>query len=51
MTIEHKKQLPDKTPVTDILAQRLYGYLFSQGHEVGVEARLWSEVKEDEPSC
>ena len=51
MTIDHKKPLPDQAPVLDILAQRLYGYLSAHDCLSDVEARLWSEVKEGEPSC
>ena len=51
VTIDHKKPLPDQAPVLDILAQRLYGYLSAHDCLSDVEARLWSEVKEGEPSC
>ena len=46
--IEHQKGLPAKTPVTDVVAQRLYGYLYSQGVEAGVTARVMLELLEDE---
>ena len=50
VTITHAKPLPDKTPITDIAAQRIYGFLYSQGVEAGVDARIWTEVS-DSPKC
>lgn len=46
LTIEHTKPLPDKTPITDIASQRLYGYLYSQGVEASVRASLVPDSKE-----
>lgn len=46
LEIDHRKPLPEKTPITDVIAQRLYGYLYSQGVEAGVQARIEVEVKE-----
>lgn len=46
--IDHKKPFPEKTPITDVVAQRIYGYLYSQGVEAGVQARIETEVKERE---
>lgn len=40
LEIEHKKDLPSRVPLVDIIAQRTYGYIYSQGCEVGVTARL-----------
>jgi hypothetical protein len=48
LEIDHKKPLPTKSPITDIVAQRVYGYLYSQGCEAGVQARVEVEVKEQE---
>jgi hypothetical protein len=47
VTITHAKPLPDKMPITDIVAQRIYSFIYANGVEVGVDARIWSEVKED----
>ena len=47
VTITHAKPLPDKTPITDILASRLYSFIYANGVEAGVDARIWTEVKED----
>jgi hypothetical protein len=46
LTIEHKRPLPDKVPVTDVIAERTYKYLYSQGVEVGVRASLVQEKRE-----
>ena len=40
LEIDHRKPLPDKTPLTDIVSQRVYNFLFSQGCECGVTATL-----------
>lgn len=46
VTIEHKKPLPDNTPITDIAGQRLYSYLYSQGVEAGVRVSLVQDKPE-----
>jgi hypothetical protein len=46
VTLEHSKPLPDKTPITDVVGQRLYAYLYSQGVEAGVRASLVQEKPE-----
>lgn len=46
LTIEHKKPLPTKTPITDVVSERTYNYLFAQGVEVGVRASLAAEKVE-----
>ena len=38
--ITHKKPLPKRVDITDIVSDRLYGYLFSQGCEASVRASL-----------
>jgi hypothetical protein len=38
LTIEHKKPLPEGA--ADLIAQRFYGWAYSQGCEVGVTASL-----------
>lgn len=40
LTITHTKPLDLKSPLTDTIAGRVYGYLYSQGYEVGVKAEL-----------
>lgn len=45
--IDHKKPLPEKTPITDVIAQRVYGFLYANGVEAGVVAKLWDETKEE----
>jgi hypothetical protein len=45
--ITHSKPLPDKTPITDIVSQRAYSYLYSQGCEAGVKATLLNIVQTD----
>lgn len=44
--IDHKKDLPSKVPATDVIAQRIYGWLYANGVEAGVQARIEVEVKE-----
>ena len=51
ITIEHTKPLPDKVPVTDIAAQRLYGYFFANGVEVDVEAQIQPQVPDEVKPC
>ncbi len=46
LEIEHTKPLPNKTPLTDVVSQRVYGYLYSQGVEAGVRAALAQMPKE-----
>ena len=40
--IDHEKPLPAKiaATLTDVIAQRVYGYLYAQGATVGVAARV-----------
>lgn len=40
LTITHTKPLDLRSPLTDTIAGRVYGYLYSQGYEVGVKAEL-----------
>ena len=47
LEIEHRKDLPSRTPVTDVIAQRVYGYLYSQGVEAGVTAKVMLQVDEE----
>jgi hypothetical protein len=44
--ITHKKPLPTRLDVTDAAAQRIYGWLYSQGVEAGVNAALTTMPKE-----
>lgn len=44
--VTHSKPLPTKVPLTDILTDRVYNYLFAQGHQVGVKVVLAGEVEE-----
>jgi hypothetical protein len=44
LTIEHKKPLPVKVPITDIAADRIQNYLYSQGCEASVTATQLSEI-------
>lgn len=46
LTIEHKKPLPVKTPITDVVAERTYNFLYAQGCEAGVRAVLVPEKRE-----
>jgi hypothetical protein len=46
LTIEHKKPLPSKVPITDAISERVYNYCFAQGVEVGVRASLAQEKVE-----
>lgn len=46
LTIEHTKPLPDKTPITDIASQRIYGYLYANGVEASVRATRLTENDE-----
>lgn len=46
VTIDHRKPLPEKTPITDIAGQRLYSYLYSQGVEAGVRVSLVQDKPE-----
>jgi hypothetical protein len=43
--IDHNKPLPDKAE--EIAGQRIYGWLYSQGVQAGVNSRVWYELKED----
>jgi hypothetical protein len=38
LTVTHKKPLPEGA--ADLIAQRFYGWAFSRGVEVGVEAKV-----------
>ena len=38
--IEHRKPLPAKQPITDVLSQRIYMYLYAAGVEASVKASL-----------
>lgn len=49
LEIEHQKDLPSRAPVTDVIAQRVYGYLYANGVEAGVTAKVLLEVKEEAP--
>jgi hypothetical protein len=40
LTIEHSKPLPTKAPITDVLSERTYNYLYAQGVEADVRASL-----------
>jgi hypothetical protein len=40
LTIEHIKPLPAKTPITDVISERTYNFLYAQGCEAGVRASL-----------
>lgn len=42
LEFKHTKELPKD--VTDAVAQRAYSYLYSQGVEAGVSAKLMTEV-------
>lgn len=42
LELDHKKPLPSS--VTDTAAQRIYAWLYSQGVEAGVSAKLLTEV-------
>jgi hypothetical protein len=44
LRIQHKKPLPKDA--TDAIAQRFYGWAYSQGVEVGVSATLAQRPKE-----
>jgi hypothetical protein len=44
--IDHTLPLPSKTPITDVIAQRVYGYLYANGVEAGVAAKLWDVTEE-----
>jgi hypothetical protein len=46
LTIDHKKPLPTKVPITDVASERLYNYLYAQGVEAGVRASVASEKVE-----
>lgn len=48
--IEHAKPLPTKTPITDVVADRTYNYLFANGSQVGVRVMLVSEELDASPS-
>lgn len=43
--VEHEKPLPTRQDITDIAAQRIYGWLYSQGVEAGVRVALTAQVK------
>jgi hypothetical protein len=45
--IEHQKPLPVKLDLTDAASQRIYGWLYSNGVEAGVKARLTVETTRD----
>ena len=47
VVIDHNKPLPAKVSLTDIAAQRIYGWLYSQGVEAGVQATLLLPVHKD----
>jgi hypothetical protein len=42
--IDHQKPLPVKLDLTDAASQRIYGWLYSQGVEAGVKAKVCAEV-------
>jgi hypothetical protein len=44
LTIEHKKPLPVRVPITDISAERIQNYPYSQGCEATVTASQLSEI-------
>lgn len=46
LTIEHTKPLSTKTPITDVVSERVYNYLYAQGVEAGVRASLVPEKLE-----
>lgn len=47
VVIDHKKPLPGRLPITDVIADRLYMYLYANACEAGVDAKvLGDEVTE-----
>jgi hypothetical protein len=46
LTIEHKKPLPTKAPITDVVSERIYNYLYAQGVEASVRASIAQEKAE-----
>lgn len=45
--IDHKKPLPNKSPITDMVGQRVYGFLYSQNCEAGVVVKLLDEAMKE----
>jgi hypothetical protein len=48
VTVDHKKPLPERMELSDVAAQRLYGWLYSQGVEASVNASYAQKEVEDE---
>lgn len=40
LEIDHSKPFAPKVQPTDIVAQRVYSYLYAQGYEVGITAKI-----------
>jgi hypothetical protein len=45
--ITHKHPLPKDLSVTDVVSQRVYGYLVTKGQQSEVTAKVWQESDDE----